>query len=507
MTSNQLPKWFKFKRYPHIGLPITKKDVKSKIFYITQPEKIAIHSFFPFIHEQIISRKYRKEYDDNGNIKHNGRRVKGSRKIRDIYYANHLDANIFSYYSSILSKKYEEILERENLTEVVTAYRSCYKKCNIDYAADVFNYIRIKTAEHTISVMAFDIEGFFDNLDHKKLKDSWSYMLSQTENQLPKDHYNVFKNITKFSYVNKQELFDLFQNEIFVETKSGKQKTKRIAKIQYLYEQNAIAFCKSDSIHAIRDNGLIHANKLNNDGTPRTKGICQGSPISAILANIYMLKFDKFIFDLVKKCNGIYRRYSDDMVIVCPIEHKDKIKKELEEAIVSLAKLKIQDKKTQIFRFKKIKNNKLICLQEFNGQINSNSQNRKFEYLGFSFDGNFIYLKSAALSKFYQKMKKGVKRSIFYSRTINNSTNGVIFHQQLYKRYSHLGAKRRLIFKRKEGSRNIYKKTKKYDWGNFITYTNKANEVFTKKMQMHHKIRKQIRNHWKILTEQINKSS
>lgn len=408
----------------------------------------------------------------------NGERIKGN-KSRDIYYANHLDANIFAYYAYELSKYYEEILKQKQLTDVVTAYRRNNGKCNIDFAKEVFDYIEQRANIEDLVVMTFDIKGFFDNLNHRKLKENWSYILSRKT--LPKDHYNVFKNITKFSYVEKEKLFKLFQNEIIVETKSGIRKKKLVKKMQYLYEQNAIAFCESKDIHKIRAQGLIHSNKFNPNNSLRIKGICQGSPISAVLANIYMITFDEYMNNLITELGGMYRRYSDDMVIICPCEYKARVRQELEEKINSLTKLEIQSSKTQIFCFGKRKN-KLICMQEFNGKYKSN---RNFEYLGFGFNGKNVYLKAAALAKFYRKMKFGVKRCVFYSRHIQNSTNGQIFINRLYKRYSYIGAKVR----RRNGQKNH---------GNFITYVNNASKIFRNPG-----IRKQVRNHWKILNKAI----
>lgn len=90
-------------------------------------------------------------------------------KVRDIYYANHFDANIFSYYSFLLSEKYEQILARKNLKDVVTAYRKIPlkeskdkpNKCNIDFANDIFNYIRQNSIHGELIAITFDIKGIF----------------------------------------------------------------------------------------------------------------------------------------------------------------------------------------------------------------------------------------------------------------------------------------------------------------------------------------------------------
>ena len=77
--------WFKLKKYPHIGRPISIKDKKRVMSYILNPENITKHSFLPFIHKTSLVRKFRKEYNEEGNpIKTEGtnkiQRVKGQKK-------------------------------------------------------------------------------------------------------------------------------------------------------------------------------------------------------------------------------------------------------------------------------------------------------------------------------------------------------------------------------------------------------------------------------------------
>lgn len=488
--------WFKLKSYPHIGLPLTWQNASSAISYITNPNKIKSHAFCPFIHTKIITPKFRKKYDDEGNLLYNGKRVKQKDKVRDIYYANHWDANIFAYYSYLLSEHYEKLLQEKELSNVVTAYRKVPKdkgnKCNIDFANDVFGYIREHTKQHKeIAVIAFDIKGFFDNLDHQILKRAWAKVLGKKA--LPPDHYNVFKAITKFSYVDLNQLFNLFQDNIFIKQKSGNLRKKNIKRIRYLKNQNAVAFCELKDIHKIRKTGLIHSNKA------QSYGICQGSSISAMLANIYMLEFDEIVNNAIKNFGGTYRRYSDDMVVICPISHKNDVIKLFEKTITNIAKLNIQNSKTQVFHFK-IQDDRLICLQEFLGQINHNSHKRTFDYLGFSFNGQFVYLKTATLAQYYRKMKTGVRRCKFYANSINNNTRGKVFIDRLYRQYSYIEANPSVSYTRIDGTTNQWQKSKKKKGGNFITYTQKA--VYTIK---DNKIKHQIKNHWKILNFEIKK--
>ncbi len=510
MKNNDNPNsWYKVKKYPHIGIPSNHHN--KTISYIKSKERISAHGFTPFIHKTISTKRYRKDYDDNGKVKNNGRRVDKGSKERDIYYANNLDSNVYAYYSYLLNIDYEKILENRNLTEVVTAYRKASKKLklddaqkppkknNIDFADEIFQYIKNNIDyDNGIVAIAFDIKNFFPSLNHMVLKNKWCKILDVE--YLPKDHYNVFKSITKFSYVEERHLFNLFKEKIIVRKNDGSTLNRSVKRIEHLYNKNAIAYCGMTDIHTIREKGLIRSSKRAN-GKLVTAGICQGSAISATLANIYMLDFDELIHSEISKIGGIYRRYSDDMVVVCSIAYKSQVIQLFEDKIKDI-KLEIHGDKTQVFHFSYC-SGKVICKQEFNSRITPNSINRNFEYLGFSFDGEYVRLKTSSLGNYYRKMKKGVQRSGFYSSKINNDTRGEIFRKRLYKRYSYIGAKRCIKYKRVRGTTNQWQSDKyAINWGNYITYAKNAHKI----MGSYSKIDSQIKNHWKNLHKEIEKS-
>lgn len=508
-NKEDLDSWYKIKRYPHIGLP--SENRRQTISYIKNKDKIAVHGFAPFIHKVISTNRYRKEYDNDGKLINNGKRTDRSRKDRDIYYANNLDSNIYAYYSHLLNVKYEDILEDRNLTKVVTAYRKTPKKLepdrtqkppkknNIYFADEVFEYIKNNVDyDNGIVAIAFDIKNFFPSLNHTVLKNKWCEVLDV--DHLPKDHYNVFKNITRFSYVEEKHLFNLFKDNILIRKNEGKVTDKSIKRIEHLYNKNAIAYCKMQDIHTIRKKGLMRSSKRISS-TLVTDGICQGSAISATLANIYMLGFDEAVYDAISKIGGLYRRYSDDMVVVCPTAYKSQVIQLFEDKIKDI-KLEIHGDKTQVFHFSHC-SGKVICKQEFNSRITPNSINRNFEYLGFSFDGEYVRLKTSSLGNYYRKMKKGVRRSGFYSSKINNDTRGEIFRKRLYKRYSYIGAKYCIKYKRVRGTTDQWQPDKyAINWGNYITYAKNAHEI----MDSYSKIDSQIKNHWKNLHKEIEKS-
>lgn len=507
MPTKKKKDWFKLKRYPHISMPIKEHEKEKWVEnYIKNPVRIEKHSFLPFIHKTSKVRKFRKRYSKQDGIQDKRKIRFSSAKERELFYACHLDSLIFSYYSLILSNKYEKKLAKYSLSKVVLAYRSIpinkdkpkgSKKCNIDFANDTFKYIS-EYEDNDFVAIAFDIKGFFDNLNHKNLREVWIKILGESS-KLPPDHFNVYKNITRYSYVDLIDIFCEFQNKIFVrkKDKNGKYlpaRRKRVSKIKYLKKEGAIAYCTKKEFLKVKNKLIKNSkNTKNEKGKLINKnfGIPQGSPISSILANVYMLDFDKTINDYISAKGGIYRRYSDDMVVVCPKPEKDNIIRLMSQEITSEnIKLEIQDKKTQIFHFKRTAQG-LICGQEFeNNYIN---WNKNFMYLGFEFDGETILLKSASLSNYYRKMKRTIKRSKHFSANPKNKNPNEIFKRRILKRFSYKGAKRRRKWvKNKNGLGFI--KSDFYDWGNFLSYVYKAENTM-----MNNKIKSQTKRHWNKL--------
>ncbi len=500
--------WFKLKRYPHIDYPLLAKERYVWIEpYVTNPLKVAAHNFFPLIHKKSKVRKFRREYCEvcgkllytnlNGKTKV---RNAPKPKERELYYAGHLDALVYSYYAELLSKKYETILSNKNLTDVVTAYRkipvkadSKKHKCNIDFAVDVFKSINEYPKDNFVAI-AFDIKGFFDNLNHKLLRVQWKKVLGLTTEPLPDDHFNVYRNITRFSYIDLVDIFQEFQNQIFVKTTANGIPTitrKRVSKIKYLKKSNAIAFCKKDEYLA-KIKSLVKKQRFVKDDTGNTVtkdfGIPQGSPISAVLANIYMLDFDYEINKYLESIGGIYRRYSDDMVAICPLDKKDYVIKVFAEKIKDSC-LTIQDKKTQIFHFER-NASILKCGQEF---PNGTNYNKNFIYLGLEFDGVDAKIKSASISGYYRKMKRTIKRGKYFSNKPLNKYSGELFKARLLKRFSYKGADRRNKYIWNP-SKSYFEITQHFDWGNFISYAKKA-----QKIKFPNKIKSQIKRHWNTL--------
>ena len=390
--------WFKRRGYLHFDSPVSFKKAQK---LVNSPKRVSTHSFYPLIHYSIKS--FKVKLNASGEIEPKW-------KTREIKYAAHLDSHIYAYYSWLLGKRYEEEVQRRGLNENVLAFRSLGKN-NIDFANDVFEIIKIKGR---CSAVGLDITGFFDNLNHLVLKDVWSKLLGQES--LPNDHFAVYKSLTKYSYVDRTTLF----KALGISLNNPKHNRHRACTAEEFREK-------------VRNAGLIHRNQ--NDF-----GIPQGSPVSALLSNIYMLDFDSKMKTTLESQGGHYFRYCDDMLFITKPHFRDDVEALALDEIKKL-KLEINVDKTEIRDF-----------YRYGGQLRCKG-NKSLQYLGFTFDGERKLIRSAALAKFSNRMKAGVRAA---RKTVKRTNfelikNGAppteqLRKKKLYERYSHLGKRNFLSY-------------------------------------------------------------
>lgn len=472
----RLEKWFKTKKYPHIGLPITIKDYNWVKAYVENPEKVRIHSFLPLIHKSIVKRRFRADQSAT-TLNPSGKRIRvlGKAKVREIFFASHLDSLILSKYNEILATHYETYIKNLNFNESVVAYRkipiskgSEKNKCNIDFAKTTFEFIQVNNSKN-LTVIVADVTSFFDNLNHKILKKQWTRVLKETT--LPPDHYNVFKALTNIKYIEGDQLFESYGNTMIIKkgipnsSNESEFVRKQIKSSKFFKEKGASHYC--DKKEFLKNNLNLVISKNNSVGIP------QGSPISATLANIYMLDFDKEIFDKVSSIGGFYQRYSDDLIIICEQQYEDDIIKLIRDKIDGLVNLTIEPNKTKVFRFEEVEG-RFIGF-ETNEKTKIPNYNKTLEYLGFSFDGQRVLIKTSGFSKFYRSMKSSFKKSTSLAIHSKNPDKS-LFKSRLYKRFTYKGAKRKLIYRPSKTDSTVYEKTNEYYWGNYLSYIYKVNE-------------------------------
>lgn len=492
----ELETWFKTKKYPHIGTPITSKDYNWVKDYVENFEKIRLHSFLPLIHKSIVQRKFRAA--NSATILNPSKkrpRILGKPKVREIYFATHLDSLILSKYNETLATAYENYIISKEFNESIVAYRkipilkgSEKNKCNIDFAKTTFEFIKNNNKKKLTAIVA-DVTSFFDNLNHKILKKQWTKVLNETT--LPQDHYNIFKALTNIKYIEGDQLFESYDKTMMLKKgiPNSSHKTefvrKKIKCSKFFKEKGATHYC--DKKEFLNNNLNLVISKNN------TKGIPQGTPISATLANIYMMEFDQEIFELVISIGGFYQRYSDDLIIICEQQYEDNIIKLIRHKIATVVDLQIEPNKTKIFRFEEVTGK--FTGFEIDEYTKIPNNNKSLEYLGFSYDGQRALIKTAGFSKFYRSMKSTFKKSASLANYSKNPSKS-LFKSRLYKRFTHRGAKRRIIYRPSKEDKTVYEKTNEYYWGNYLSYINKANDSM-KSINGDDFVKRQSRKFWK----------
>lgn len=506
--------WFKTKKYAHIGLPFKPEDRSWLVDYVTNPDLIKKHRFTPFIKREIIQRKFRPDKSEKNEYGKRIRKPKEPPKKRPILYATHLDALIFSYYSHYLSVMYEWFIRTKDYNECPVAYRKIRKrkgqignKSNIEFAFDAFQAIN-NFKDKPVSIIIADVSNFFDNLDHKVLHNHWKKVLSKYDDNgilsMPDDHYNVYRALTKKRFVKINELHNTFYNRLWIERKKPNNsnkiewKQKKVSKRSNFRRENVIAFCEKKEFFKYHTH-LVHSERRSKKGNIlhknsfSQKGIPQGSPMSATLANIYMLTFDEKMFTSVKTVGGFYQRYSDDIILIFPREAETEIRRAMLDAIqdVDTCNLSIHPDKTKLYRYSFKDGYYNGGVVDPTGKINPNYQ---LEYLGFEYTGKRVYIKTQGISKFYRSMIRTIKRGKFYANKEHHQQKG-LFKNKLIKRFTILGGKR--ILKRISDplrpGKYLPDPEKTYNWGNYFSYLMKANAVMKDMNEGEETIKKQTR--------------
>jgi len=336
----------------------------------------------------------------------------------------------------MLESLYEEALRERGLHHVVTSFRRLNGQCNIHFADEAFEFIREYGA---CAVLASDITDFFNQLDHRTLKGAWAKLLGM--NLLPPDHYAVFKAITRYGVVDRTTMYLALGIDPL---RPGAGRGHRICSPKQFRK-------------VVRGNGLCHHNNS-------AKGIPQGSPISALLANLYMLEFDAKVQSIVSGHRGLYRRYCDDLLVVLPTaEHRDDVLKTIRQELQQLG-LEAHPEKTELI--------------DFTGRGELLAASKPLNYLGFTFDGQNKRIRPASIARYYKKMRLGVARAkaIRYraNQRAGNQAWTPLRRRKLHLLYSYLGRH------------------------NFTAYVFKAAKIMNDPG-----IKKQIKPHWKKLQRLI----
>lgn len=375
--------WFKTRAYRHFDLPVCEAFARK----VTDPAFVSAHSFVPLIHYTKTERRYKK-------CPTTGARTMAI-KERPIKYASHRDACVLSYYAHQLNNLLDKHYASNGLNDCVLAYRALGRG-NYNFAAEVYAFAKENAP---VSILAFDVSSFFDNLDHSLLKGRLKSILGVKS--LPDDWYRIFRNITVFHYVDMEEL----RSHPMLGERLKSTSKDRIASVEEL-KQEGITFHPNPEIAA-----------------GHKRGIPQGTPISAAASNLYMIDFDAAAQAYCQSIGALYRRYSDDILVICPPQHEKAAEQEIMRLIKN-ERLVISPAKTERTAF------------SGSGVLASA---RAAQYLGFRLHGTGAAIRESSLARQWRKMRRAIRRTKkIAERQMAAGKSKQVYTKRLFRRFSHL---------------------------------------------------------------------
>ena len=444
-------------------------------------KKIGRHSFVP--HLKILVKTPRYKFEESINT------YDLETKIRPISFSSHLDSYIYSFYAFGLTEAYQNFIKSEGFDHCVLAYRSDLNgDCNIQFAKKAFRAAKsMMAADGKCAAIALDITGYFDNIDHDLLKEKWCKIIGK--NELPLDQYKVFKSLTTYSYVGKAS----FLRHFGIDT----EKAEKFHNLLDLIPDSIAGSSYLQKFDLIRKRQLIVKNKpkRNADGSYSNRGIPQGSPMSSVLSNIYLIDFDRWLSNLGRVMGFHYMRYCDDLLIICKPKDVVYLNNTIITEIKDSYNLTINPKKTEIVEFRPNDSGKIrgFDIKSVGGRRTTKTTEQQFyqnlQYLGFEFNGENIYIRPGSLSRYFRKAKGRVLKTMMMAYG-KKSRRDKISKKQLYFRYCHFGKRNFITY-----AQNAAKKE-------YINSEGKVRDGLDSKS-----IKRQLSAHFAILEQEGAKTS
>ena len=205
----------------------------------------------------------------------------------------------------------------------------------------------------------------------------------------------MFKALTQYHWVDRTEAYrrlDYF----------GEKLTPKGDKIEgYLrpWKEIPTQLCSPSEFREKIAGGSAKPNIIKTNDKPY--GIPQGTPISDLIANLYMMDFDSVIKETAIKNGGRAFRYSDDILLVIEgseVEQAKGVERKIRASISDFGdELIIKEEKSSIHRF--FRQNDALDFEWIQG-----SGKNGLEYLGFRFDGRRVFLRDSTLANLKRKM-------------------------------------------------------------------------------------------------------
>ncbi len=393
------PDWYSPKVRVHFDRPLSREDAER---LVTDAAAVARHAFLPLISFSKKERRYRRRLGE--------KRPVVTTKLRELAYPSNHDGYVFAFYAERLGALYEAELAARGLENVAIGYRK--GSSNIKRASEAFREIQ---SRGDCVALALDIKGFFDNISHEILKNHWTFLLGS--GPLPDDHYKVFRALTVAGKIDRAELLELLGHPSNARDHDLPRPLCSIAQFRHLRAATS------------------RSSKLVSKHTGE-RGIPQGTPLSAMAANLSMLEFDTAVHAIVNAVGGSYRRYSDDILVLCSPEHIVMVEAAIQAALKLYTKtLSLNtDKREEVF-FTRIGQTGVSCTRK---------TAKALQYLGFIFDGQKSRIRSGTLSRYHRRMASSVRvakiRALLVKLGKLNGRN-VLHKREILARHTHLGAR------------------------------------------------------------------
>ncbi|MBP7408632.1 MAG: hypothetical protein KA941_07735 [Flavobacteriales bacterium] len=427
--------------YPHfdarVNVTVQRDEIRD---LLGSPDRIDAHRFLPFIAYTVETPRYKK----TGKVDSTGKEIREKVvKPRPIAYACHWDSLIYSWYAEDLTARYERLLRDRGIHQCVSAYLR-RGTSNIESAHEAFEFIR---AKGECTALAFDLTSFYDTLDHFRLKRNWMEVLD--EQTLPDAHHAVFKSITRYHTVQRAVLTKLFP-------KYKKSVTKKLF-VPVICSRREFTELVVNAGH-VEENAFVNRNCGSRRFGKRC-GVPQGSPISACLSNLYMLHFDEAMQSLALSIGGMYRRYSDDILFICPTSEAGLVKEGVLAEVLH-HELILNKDKTEELVFSRERSGRLISSRVIEGV---RGKPKSLQYLGFEFDGSRIYIRSSSFSRYQARLRARIKKGLA-AASGDKSLSPVMFRRKLFNRSTDKGKRNFITYAQRAAkvmsSREIMRQTK-----------------------------------------------
>jgi hypothetical protein len=357
---------------------------------------------------------FKKDKDRDGRRRH-------TYKVRPVAYAAHMDAQIHAYYAHTLNRLLEGRLQAAHGPSVLAYRRHDPSRSNIDFALTAFAEV-IERGE--ADVLAIDVEGFFDGLDHDLLKEAWADLLGAQ--RLPADHFAVFRSVTRDHAVEwsaiRRALGEKYRRRAGETGEPICSLTDFRTKIAPLVEP------RHKLVWKVKGKAPPPCIPV---GVP--VGIPQGSAISAVLANLYMHRVDEQLFHALSLVGASYRRYSDDILVICPPGGLAEVESIVKSALGGV-RLAVNDKKTERIEFRRTGGRLTSTFITPEGE---RWLGRPMQYLGLTFNGDRACLRDGTVSRFLIRVNRAATRA---RKAAERRSDTSIKRRQLYATMSRLGA-------------------------------------------------------------------